>query len=275
MGSRAFPRRWSASRSSGGTTSPASWRRSTSSGSTRATSPSASSTLRPASTRWPTSRSTRRSCGASGTRRTGSTARAVRAEIDSPTYLGGVWQKTGVGILDPARLAWGLAAAAESLGAQDPRGDAGSRHRGGRRRRLAAHPGWTGPRATRGARDIRVPADRAVDPPLRRPGLRLRARDGAALGGAARRRGLEEPAGRGRLRQPVPLLPADGRRPHSLGRLRRRLQLPQRRWGRISTSGRRPSRCWPGTSSPPSRSWRESGSRTGGAVQSTRAAASA
>ena len=43
---------------------------------------------------------------------------AVRAEIDSPTYLGGVWQKTGVGVLDPARLAWGLAAAAESLGAQ-------------------------------------------------------------------------------------------------------------------------------------------------------------
>jgi glycine/D-amino acid oxidase-like deaminating enzyme len=43
---------------------------------------------------------------------------AVRAEIDSPTYLGGVWQKTGVGVLDPARLAWGLAAAAEKLGAR-------------------------------------------------------------------------------------------------------------------------------------------------------------
>jgi glycine/D-amino acid oxidase-like deaminating enzyme len=43
---------------------------------------------------------------------------AVRAEIDSPTYLGGVWQKSGVGILDPARLAWGLAAAAGSLGAR-------------------------------------------------------------------------------------------------------------------------------------------------------------
>src|SRR5207247_3010511 len=41
---------------------------------------------------------------------------AVRAEIDSPTYLGGVWQKTGVVTLDPARLAWGLAAAAEPLG---------------------------------------------------------------------------------------------------------------------------------------------------------------
>jgi glycine/D-amino acid oxidase-like deaminating enzyme len=43
---------------------------------------------------------------------------AVRAEIDSPTYLGGVWQKSGAGILDPARLAWGLAAGAESLGAR-------------------------------------------------------------------------------------------------------------------------------------------------------------
>jgi glycine/D-amino acid oxidase-like deaminating enzyme len=43
---------------------------------------------------------------------------AVRAEIDSPTYLGGVWQKTGVGVLDPARLAWGLAAAAESFGVE-------------------------------------------------------------------------------------------------------------------------------------------------------------
>jgi glycine/D-amino acid oxidase-like deaminating enzyme len=43
---------------------------------------------------------------------------AVRTEIDSPTYLGGVWQKTGAGVLDPAMLAWGLAAAAESLGAR-------------------------------------------------------------------------------------------------------------------------------------------------------------
>lgn len=43
---------------------------------------------------------------------------AVRAEIDSPTYLGGVWQKSGVATLDPARLAWGLAAGAESLGAR-------------------------------------------------------------------------------------------------------------------------------------------------------------
>ncbi|GLW26951.1 FAD-dependent oxidoreductase [Microbispora triticiradicis] len=32
----------------------------------------------------------------------------VRAEIDSPTYLGGVWDRDGVAMVDPARLAWGL-----------------------------------------------------------------------------------------------------------------------------------------------------------------------
>jgi glycine/D-amino acid oxidase-like deaminating enzyme len=42
---------------------------------------------------------------------------AAQAEIHSPTYLGGVWQKSGVAVLDPACLSWGLAAAAESLGA--------------------------------------------------------------------------------------------------------------------------------------------------------------
>ncbi|GAA4214002.1 NAD(P)/FAD-dependent oxidoreductase [Microbispora amethystogenes] len=32
----------------------------------------------------------------------------VRAEVDSPTYLGGVWDRDGVAMVDPARLAWGL-----------------------------------------------------------------------------------------------------------------------------------------------------------------------
>jgi glycine/D-amino acid oxidase-like deaminating enzyme len=41
---------------------------------------------------------------------------AVRAEVDSPTYLGGLWDRHGAAMLDPARLAWGLATAAESLG---------------------------------------------------------------------------------------------------------------------------------------------------------------
>jgi glycine/D-amino acid oxidase-like deaminating enzyme len=41
---------------------------------------------------------------------------AVRAELDSPTYLAGAWNRDGCAIVDPARLAWGLADAAEGLG---------------------------------------------------------------------------------------------------------------------------------------------------------------
>ncbi|MEV4706296.1 FAD-dependent oxidoreductase [Actinoplanes sp. NPDC049316] len=33
---------------------------------------------------------------------------AVRAELDSPTYLGGVWDRDGCAMVDPARLVWGL-----------------------------------------------------------------------------------------------------------------------------------------------------------------------
>ncbi|MFD8550314.1 NAD(P)/FAD-dependent oxidoreductase [Streptomyces fradiae] len=33
---------------------------------------------------------------------------AVRAQVDSPTFLGGVWDRRGVALLYPARLAWGL-----------------------------------------------------------------------------------------------------------------------------------------------------------------------
>jgi glycine/D-amino acid oxidase-like deaminating enzyme len=33
---------------------------------------------------------------------------AVRAELDSPSYLGGLWDRTGCALVDPARLAWGL-----------------------------------------------------------------------------------------------------------------------------------------------------------------------
>ena len=40
----------------------------------------------------------------------------VRAEVDSPTYRGGVWFRSGVAMLDPARLAWGLAEACRSVG---------------------------------------------------------------------------------------------------------------------------------------------------------------
>jgi glycine/D-amino acid oxidase-like deaminating enzyme len=42
-------------------------------------------------------------------------AEAVRAEIHSPAYLAGVWNRQ-CALVDPARLAWGLAEAAERLG---------------------------------------------------------------------------------------------------------------------------------------------------------------
>ena len=40
----------------------------------------------------------------------------VRAELDSPTYLGGVWDRTGCAMVDPARLVWGLRRACLDLG---------------------------------------------------------------------------------------------------------------------------------------------------------------
>jgi glycine/D-amino acid oxidase-like deaminating enzyme len=43
-------------------------------------------------------------------------AAAMRAEIASPTYRGGVWDRTGVAMLDPARLAAGLRGAALAAG---------------------------------------------------------------------------------------------------------------------------------------------------------------
>jgi glycine/D-amino acid oxidase-like deaminating enzyme len=43
-------------------------------------------------------------------------ASQVRAEVNSPTYLGGVWDKGGCAIVDPARLAWGLRRACLAAG---------------------------------------------------------------------------------------------------------------------------------------------------------------
>ena len=74
-------------------------------------------------------------------------------------------------------------------------------------------------------------------PPLPGPRLRLRTRQRAARRGAARGGRLALAAGDQRLRQPVPLLPADRRRPDPLGRLRGR--LPLRRPGRCPLRHRR------------------------------------
>jgi glycine/D-amino acid oxidase-like deaminating enzyme len=43
-------------------------------------------------------------------------ASECRAVADSPTYLGGLRDPRGTAVLDPARLAWGLASAAEAAG---------------------------------------------------------------------------------------------------------------------------------------------------------------
>jgi glycine/D-amino acid oxidase-like deaminating enzyme len=40
----------------------------------------------------------------------------VRAEVDSPTYLGGLWQMDATALVEPARLAWGLRQAALDAG---------------------------------------------------------------------------------------------------------------------------------------------------------------
>ncbi len=41
---------------------------------------------------------------------------ATRAEVASPTYLAGLWTRDDNALVDPARLAWGLAETAERLG---------------------------------------------------------------------------------------------------------------------------------------------------------------
>jgi glycine/D-amino acid oxidase-like deaminating enzyme len=55
----------------------------------------------------------------------------MRDEVDSPTYVGGLAEPHGTALVDPARLAWGLAAAAQSLGVRI--------HEGTRVTRLVRH----------------------------------------------------------------------------------------------------------------------------------------
>ncbi|MFM8267512.1 MAG: NAD(P)/FAD-dependent oxidoreductase [Ilumatobacteraceae bacterium] len=40
----------------------------------------------------------------------------MRAQVNSPTYTGGLWRKDRAALVDPARLVWGLKSAAMSLG---------------------------------------------------------------------------------------------------------------------------------------------------------------
>ena len=147
---------------------------------------------------------------------------AVRAAVDSPTYLGGVLQRTGVALVDPGALALGLRRTALALGVRlyerTPVLDAELRTPGGQRARRP-----------RPARHRRLSPAHALDPAPRGAGLRLRRRHRAAERRAAARDRLGARAGHRRPRQPLPLLPAHARRADPVRRLRGRLPLRQPR----------------------------------------------
>ena len=118
----------------------------------------------------------------------------IQAEVASPTYLAALDDPDGVALVDPARLAWGLAAAAERLGV-----------------RIFEHTPATGldrdgagvgsaPRTARSARPRswwprRPAAAAALDRGVRGAGLGLRPDDRAARARRPRRARLGPPAG--------------------------------------------------------------------------------
>ena len=154
------------------------------------------------------------------------------------------WTADGCALVDPARLAWGLADAAEPLGvriAEHTRvEDVAARrrqvHGAARRSGTVTRPtGRAGhqrvpPAAARGLRVHTVPV---YDYVLATEPLTA---DAAGVDRLAR------PDGHRRLRQPVPLLPAHRRRPDPLGRLRRDLPLRPPHRAAATTTGRRPTR---------------------------------
>ena len=171
------------------------------------------------------------------TRRSSIATRCARRSTRRRTSPGS-GSATGSAQVDPARLAWGLAATAEGLGAAihehspvrsiEEDGDA----------LVVRTPARPGARTARDPRDERVPAAREEAPPLHPARVRPRADDRAALAGAAGLDRLVAPAGARRHGEPVPLLPADRRRPDPVGRLRRDLPLEQRRRPPVRAPGR-------------------------------------
>ncbi|MEO3766546.1 FAD-dependent oxidoreductase [Streptomyces sp. B5E4] len=94
---------------------------------------------------------------------------AVRAEVDSPTFLGGLWDRDGVAMVHPARLAWGLRRACLEAGvriyehtpglALAPAGGGGG---GGGALRPTGAPGARGRGG--GAMEVRTPYGRVRAP---------------------------------------------------------------------------------------------------------------
>ena len=201
-------------------------------------------------------------------------ARAMRAEVASPLYRGGAWIKDAGGVLDPAKLALGLYEAALRAGVRVHERTAVRELTRRRRAGRGAGGGRDPAGAAGGARHQRLSLAAAPGSPLRGAGLRLRADERAARRGAEGVDRLAPAAGDRRRRQPVPLLPPQRRRPHPLGRLRRRLSLRRSRRPRPRRPTTRPLAASSRTSAPPSPSSRTSASATAGAARSTPAAAS-
>ena len=136
-------------------------------------------------------------------------AAAVRAEVNSPTYLAGVWDRRGTALLNPAALAWGLARAAEDAGVRvyEHTPARSLRRAGGALLVTTPHGTITARQAALGHQ--RVPQPAAPGPAAHCPGLRLRPGHRAAVRRAARQPGLAARPGHQRPGQPVPLLPAD------------------------------------------------------------------
>ena len=209
----------------------------------------------------------------------------VRAEVDSPTYLGGLCDArpgrhgrpgaAGLGAAPrlPRRSAYGCYEHTRVTGL---RADGAAPHWHRRRHRRAG----IGARPTRRSGAC---AGTNVFPPLLR---RLRSylvpvydyalMTGPLTRGRARRIGWRNRQGLGRHRQPVPLLPDHRRRPDPLRRLRRRLPLRQPDRARAGAATGHLRRRWPRTSSPRSRSWHgRAVHATAGEASSTRAPGSA
>ena len=157
---------------------------------------------------------------------------AIQAEVHSPRFLAGVRCRAPSGrvMVNPAKLAWGLADAAERRGAGSCRGLAGPRARR-RAGRVEVHGrGWRHRRGGPGGRrDVRVQrAGCGGWRPTFVPVYDYVLMTEPLTAGPARAIGWARPRGHVRRGQPVPLLPAVGGRPDPVGRLRRDLPPGQR-----------------------------------------------
>ena len=108
----------------------------------------------------------------------------ILAEVASPTYLAGIWEKTDAAHRRPGKLVVGLADAALAAGVRLHERTPATKIVNDRAGvRVLAPVGHV--RAARPPGDERLPAAAPRHPALRRAGLRLRAHDRAALSGAA------------------------------------------------------------------------------------------